>query len=152
MCSRLAILKVWNTSDAKSSEQKWRGEQSVTLRASLSLLICLVPCNHANQSTQSKPEVLGDCAGGAGTGPVQNLTFLVCVSCRSDLLVARVSVTKISDVKPFCSEGRCPWPTTADAFPNLLVPLIQQWQLSDPSPGRSALTGITTNNRGRMEH
>lgn len=39
MCSRLAILKVWNTSATKSSEQTWRGEQPVPLRASLSLLI-----------------------------------------------------------------------------------------------------------------
>lgn len=113
-------------------------------------------CNHTNQSTQSKPEVLGDCAGGAGTGPV-NLTFLVCVSCHSDLIVTRVkdhwcqrslmsNPSVLRDVVPD-PPLLMPWP-----FPNLLVPLIQQWQVLDPTPGRSALTGITTNNRGRMKH
>lgn len=52
MCSRLAILKVWNTSATTSSEQRGRGEQSVPLRAPLSLLICWVPCDHTDQSPQ----------------------------------------------------------------------------------------------------
>lgn len=65
-------------------------------------------CNHTNQSTQSKPEVLGDCAGGAGTGPV-NLTFLVCVSCHSDLIVTHVS--KITDVKDHWCQTLLFWGT-----------------------------------------
>lgn len=43
MCPRLAILKVWNTSATKSSEQKWRGEQSVTLKSSSVTADCWVP-------------------------------------------------------------------------------------------------------------
>lgn len=121
--------------------------QSISVTADL-----LVPCNHTNQSPQSVPELLGDPAGVAGTGPV-DLAFSACDSCHGDLIVTCVSVTKLTGVTPFSSEGTVPdppllmpWP-----FPNLLVPLVQQWQGLDLTPGRSALKEITTN-KGRMKH
>lgn len=153
MCSRLAILKVWNTSATTSSEQKWRGEQLVTLRASLALLIfgSLV----ATLSRVPSPglrfwELMLEQLGWAqwiwhfqSVSPATVIWLsLVCQWQRS--LMSHPSVLRHFVPDP---PLLMPWP-----FPNLLVPLVQQWQVLDPTPGRSALTEITTTNKGRMKH
>lgn len=152
MCSRLAILKVWNTSATKSSEQTWRGEQSVPLRASLSLLISqslVTTPTRAPSLCLSFWEILLEQLGQAPWiwhfQPVTPATVIwlspVCQWQRS--LVSHPSLLR--DVVPD-PPLLLPWP-----FPNLLVPLVQQWQGLDLTPGRSALKEITTN-KGRMKH
>lgn len=117
MCSRLAILKVGNTSATKSSEQKGRGEQSVTPKASLALLSfgsLVATASRAPSPRLSCWEMVLEHSGRPGEFDIFSLYLLPhwsdchwCVSDR-DLWC------------PFCSEILVPDPALLMPFPNLL--------------------------------